>query len=336
MITLSIGIPSYARPKELIDLLDSLYEQTISPNEIIICEDMSPQRSIINAISNSYVDKFKAKGCALKYIENDENLGYDRNLRKIISLSNSDYIILIGNDDVLLPNATEVVLKFIKTNPELNAVSRSILRFDFDVNRPAGISSLSIDDKIFCVKDDNGRDVFRLGAFIGGLIFKVDWAKTIATDKYDGGLYYQIYLMVSAFCTTGIGYIAKPIVGGRFGNPPLFGNSKIENEVHIPGAYAPKARAKMWATVINIYKDADLKYGFNLLTDVYRDLSGRQYFHIYEMYAGTSKKNHDDIRAELLAVGVGHGFIPNTLRFINLFFGGYAKIIYKVIRKIYQ
>jgi glycosyltransferase involved in cell wall biosynthesis len=336
MNKISVGIPAYSRPKELIDLLDSLLEQTTVLHEIILCEDLSPHRDLIRAIASCYFEKFNSIGCRLLYIENSINLGYDANLRKIISNSTGDYIVLMGNDDVLLPNAASEIDGFIESNKGINAISRGILRFEHSIEKPAGISQLSNVNKIYACSLEKSRNIFRLGAFIGGLVFRVDWAKNIETDKYDGGLYYQIYLMAVAFCTTGVGYISTPIVGGRFGNPPLFGNSNTEKSVHIPGSYAPKARAKMWKTVLEIASDIEIKFGVNLLEDIRKDLAGRQYFHIYEMYAGANILKLNEIKNELTRVGVPHSSYAFVFRWVNILFGRYASIFYFAVRKAMQ
>src|SRR5690242_17718573 len=103
----TIGVPAYARTRELSELLRSIYDQSVLPAEITICEDMSPERETIRSIVQEWRRRFEENGCAVNYIENEENLGYDRNLRRVITRSNSSYVMLMGNDDVLLADCIE-------------------------------------------------------------------------------------------------------------------------------------------------------------------------------------------------------------------------------------
>ena len=55
----------------------------------MICEDFAPLRKKVRDV----VTKFKAKSHSqVTYIENDENLGYDGNLRKLIESPGFLYI----------------------------------------------------------------------------------------------------------------------------------------------------------------------------------------------------------------------------------------------------
>ena len=79
----SICIPSYNRPAEIRRLLNSIDTTHVDEVEIVICEDKSPKREEIR----KQVLDFKSKTqYEVNYIENEENCGYDKNLRNLIQI----------------------------------------------------------------------------------------------------------------------------------------------------------------------------------------------------------------------------------------------------------
>lgn len=332
---ISVVVPAYNRPDELVELLRSVLDQTLMPLEVVIVEDRSPMRARIKGICEDYAPLFEREGSCLRYIENEVNLGFDRNLRKCLSAPHGKWALLLGNDDLLLPTAVEEVVKYLSANDVLVA-SRSFLRFDDDVTKPLGVSKISDQDAVFRVASSPSNMIFRSGAFIGGLLFNVDFCRSNETSVYDGTLYYQIYLFSLAFCSKGIGYIATPIAAGRAGNPPMFGASDNEKSIHVPGAYTASGRAKMWQSVLNIVGDVQKKFDVNLLIDVKRELMVRQSFHIFEMNAGAGYCANRDLARELFRIGLFFHPFPFALFCINVVLGGRASIIYGLVRRHFQ
>ena len=76
----SICIPSYNRPEELYRLLKSI-DCKAEGVEVLVCEDKAPKRDKVRAA----VERFKTEtDLYVKYVENEVNCGYDRNLRECI------------------------------------------------------------------------------------------------------------------------------------------------------------------------------------------------------------------------------------------------------------
>lgn len=334
--TITVAIPAYNRHNELAQLLKSIIAQQQAPHEVLICEDCSPEREQIRSVVDSMRSSLEASGCRVTYLENEKNLGYDGNLRRLFREAAGERIMLIGNDDVLLPNAIAVSELFFERNPEVCAASRSFVRFSDDIGRPLGVSRLSNVDQVFSVANAPPRMLFRLGAFVGGLLFNTSWARDQETSRYDGGLYYQIYLMANAFCQRGIGYISEPIVGGRAGNPPLFGAAEVEKDVHTAGAYSPKGRAKMWRAVLTVVRDAEIACEKPLLADVRHELMVRQAFHVFEMNASAGTATLNALREELHLLGLYRHPFPMALYWTVRLFGKRSRYLFQTARSLMQ
>jgi abequosyltransferase len=331
-IEISVGIPAYSRCSELIELLESIYSQTLLPAEITICEDKSPERDEIRAIVESWRSRFETRSCRINYHENDRNLGYDGNLRKVIGVSSSPWVMLMGNDDLLLPECIEIAVRYIKGNPQVQMISRSFVMFEGSLNKRLGVSRLVMDDQVFVAGKSSPAMFFRACGFVGGLMVNQKWGSENATGQYDGSLYYQVYLGALAFCQGGIGYISKPIVASRAGNPPLFGSASPERSVHVPGAYTPKGRADMWASVLRIAEDVGRSYGIDLRSAIKIELEVRQSIHVFEMMAGAGRQRLSELRSEFKKLDLFGHPLPRTLYMIDMVLGSRAKVVFRAMR----
>ena len=333
----SIAIPAYSRVKEFEELLMSIYDMSFLPNEIVICEDGSKERKELSIIGSQWKERFQEKNCNLIFIENETNLGYDANVRKLIEVSSFKWVVLIGNDDLFLKDGLSILNEFTNRNENISMVSRPFIRFSDDINKPLGVSTIDNKENIYSNSNSNSsKMIFRSCGFVGGLVINRDWALPLTTKKYDGSLYYQIYLACIAFCTNGIGYLKSPTVGGRTGNPPLFGSSKSESEIHIPGAYSAKGRAKMWKSVLDISQDIGETYKVDIYKDLKKELMVKQSFHVFEMNVGVGVKELKKLKSELNKIELFDHIVPKFLFSLNCFLGRNALIFYRLIRKIVQ
>lgn len=332
---ISIAIPAYNRVDEFIELLDSVLLQSTLPYEVVVCEDVSPSRFAISQVCADYAVKFNEKNVIFSYFENDVNLGYDANIRKCIEVIKGDWCVLMGNDDILLPNAIEEIERYIDRN-DVSFISRTFVRFT-KVKSPAlGISSICDTDQIFSHLNSSSRYIFRTAGFVGGLVIKKSFALLHSTSKFDGTLYYQIYLAAHAFCNSGIGYISKPIIGGRADNPPMFGSASNHDSFHVPGRYSAKARVHMWLSVLDIALSVGKVYKINLIDDLRYELKFRQSFHVFEMNTSGDKSELNLLKAEFIKADLFYHPLPVFLFYLNYYFGSFSGYFYKFARYLMQ
>ena len=102
-LKISVCIPAYNRPEFLVPLLDSISSQDYTNYEIVICEDSSPLRKQIKDIVLKYSLTFPGE---INYYENKSNLGYDGNIRNLISKAKGEYCFCFINSVILLPRSS--------------------------------------------------------------------------------------------------------------------------------------------------------------------------------------------------------------------------------------
>lgn len=333
--SITIGIPSYQRPDDLDYLMSTIKSLNQYPEKIIIADDNSPDQDKITQIINRYASFFDKNGVEICYIKNSINLGYDKNLKNIINNTRTEYLMFIGNDDAVDPNCISEFKKF-ERKYKLNAYSRSFWRFNHNLDNKFGKSWFHNSDHVFMSNNSTPNYYYRLGAYFGGLIFNAKWAKSKEISHFDGTLYYQIYLMASAFYEGGIGYISYPIVGARIEGVPMFGNSESESGEHSPGQYTAKARSAMWKSIIYISEYIDSIYSVKSRTFIIEELKARMSFHLFESYTSRSIRDLIELCKELHRIKLFIHPIPIFLSILVLLLRSKSIHFFKIIRKIYQ
>jgi hypothetical protein len=329
---LTIAVPVYSRPDELRQLLSSIAGMAVLPGEVLLCEDQSPERQLLSLIALEWQPKLASKGCLLRYVENDENLGYDGNVRNLFARATRTWVMLLGNDDAMLPDAIPAIQRFIAENRGIRMVSRTFVRFSMDIGNVVGVTKLSDCDRVYTRENSRPGMIIRLCGFVGGLIVDREWACRAATDKYDGTLYYQMYLAAEAFCTNGIGYIATPLVGSRAGNAPMFGSASSEKDAHVPGAYSPKARAAMWSGILRICRDVERETSVPMSGSIRWELSGKQSFHVFELVAVQGRRTTIALVREFSRLGLMRHPLPWMLSGLALLMGRHIRYFFGAVR----
>lgn len=227
----TICIPSYNRPAELLRLLQSIDARSHEDDiEIVICEDKSPKRE---EIRNAVTGFINSSSYDIRYIENTENYGYDKNLRTLISYANGEYIIFMGDDDLFIPHALDPYIDFICSHKECGYILRSYE--NVYQNGKKQVFRYFKNEKIFEPGDDSYITMFSRSVFISGFTIKAQYAKDFESSEFDGSLLYQLYLLAEVCrlypsCNCNI-LLTQAIEGGI----PYFGNSASEKGLYTPG-----------------------------------------------------------------------------------------------------
>ena len=110
---LSICIPTYNRPNQIPNCLNSIYISQKNTNlDFEVCVSDNGSSYDVKKIIDQYKDKFK-----IVLNINKENLGYQPNLQKVISIASGEFVWVIGDDDLLTTDALKFVEDlFVKYN----------------------------------------------------------------------------------------------------------------------------------------------------------------------------------------------------------------------------
>ncbi len=96
---ISIVIPFYEGYEFLFETISSCLNQDFPGEiEIIIIDDCSSQSP------NFIIEKFPEKKDCIKFVQNETNLGLMKTNNKALSILSGEFVIFLGQDDILLPS----------------------------------------------------------------------------------------------------------------------------------------------------------------------------------------------------------------------------------------
>ena len=124
----SVAMAVYNGELYLKQQLESILNQTILPDEVVIVDDCSKDASL------SILRDFEKEYPIIKIIENERNLGYILNFRKALSYTTGEIIFLADQDDIWMPNKIEKILDIYKSN-QCSVISSEFILID-DTSNP--------------------------------------------------------------------------------------------------------------------------------------------------------------------------------------------------------
>lgn len=115
---------TYLRPQ-----LQSLAEQTLLPNELVICDDGSSDDTLVE------VERFaRAAPFTVRVMRNIARLGYARNFEKALSLCTGDLVFLCDQDDYWLPSKVLRIVELFAAMPDVQVIQSDMHLADKDLH----------------------------------------------------------------------------------------------------------------------------------------------------------------------------------------------------------
>ncbi len=190
---LSVCIPQYNRCEFLLMALESLRAQTYGNLEVVVSDDGSTDGS--REKIPLYLEQ---SGMTYKYIQQPKNLGYDANLRAVLSEASGDYLFIMGNDDVIPEPGTlaSVAALLAEFRPQLAIGNVIDAETGLVVRRVAHT-------RLMAGGPDRALAMFRPLSCVTGLIFAREAFLRHNTARYDGSVYVQMYLGASIIAAGG-------------------------------------------------------------------------------------------------------------------------------------
>ena len=201
---LSIGIASYNRPVELLRCLESIDTKYTDKIEVIVSEDKSPKQKEIAEVVREFS---KTASFSVRYNTNENNLGYDRNLKKLISLSDAKYICLMSDDDMFNKDSLDELINVLSSEKEYGAVYSPFIFSDSDDKTRFYDKSFE-----FAASEKYAASHIYDSILFSGLIFNVANIKELDAERFLNKNYFQVYLFLTSVYKYGGYYMKTPLI----------------------------------------------------------------------------------------------------------------------------
>lgn len=108
----SLALSTYNGSRFIIDLLDSIKNQTEKINEVVICDDCSTDNTV--QLIKNYIAKYNLEHWIL--LINDINIGWRSNFRKAMDKCQNELIFLCDQDDIWMDDKVEKMHLIMENN----------------------------------------------------------------------------------------------------------------------------------------------------------------------------------------------------------------------------
>jgi len=130
----SIGIPTYNRPKGLVNTLEYLLNQTYKNVEIIISDNCSDEKHNIEQIISGYTAKYDC----IRYYRQPENFGPEKNFEFVLTKATGKYFMWAADDDEWNPKFIEELANLLEKDEQFGFAFCNY-EFIFDLNYLSGV-----------------------------------------------------------------------------------------------------------------------------------------------------------------------------------------------------
>jgi len=231
---LSVALCTFNGDKFIQKQIDSILNQSIIVNEIVICDDASDDKTL--GILNIYQKKYPT---IIKLIKNRISLGTIKNFEKAISLTKGELIFLADQDDIWHKNKVEIMTNFFKENSECKLLFTN--GFLIDENGNSMNSTIwdkwKFDKNIRHVWKNNNnafKDLIINNNKITGatICFHNSLKKYITPIAIPYGYWHDAWFGLHASAQNGLMFIEESLIDYRIHNKQQVGiSSEISHEV---------------------------------------------------------------------------------------------------------
>jgi glycosyltransferase involved in cell wall biosynthesis len=109
---ISVSIPTYNQGQYVEKAILSVYNQTLSPDEIIVSNDCSTDNTM------EVLEQLKSRIPVLKVINQPVNLGINKNVEACLKAASGEFILRLDSDDFLEPEYIAVMADLMEKYPE--------------------------------------------------------------------------------------------------------------------------------------------------------------------------------------------------------------------------
>ncbi|WP_230347047.1 glycosyltransferase family 2 protein [Methylobacillus methanolivorans] len=271
---LTVCIPAYNRAQLLAPLLNSIVQQDFQDFEILICEDGSPERDAIRQVTENFSARYPGR---IRYRENANNLGYDGNIRELVECSRGQFCVFMGNDDLLCPGALSSIADIAQRIDDCGVIVRTYATFDTDPSIHKQVFRYYAEEHVFPAGQSAIAAGYRRSVVIPGMVIKRDAAAGFSTDRFDGTLLYQLYLVGMILAHHSVVFTPNIIALRRDGTPPDFGNSAAERGKFVPQNQTPASSLHFMHGMLDIARYIEIQTGMAVYNAIRADIGAYSY-----------------------------------------------------------
>lgn len=132
-VRISVVIATYNGAEFLVEQLDSIRNQTLPPDELIICDDRSKDDTV--KIAEAYIKEYNMEK-RWHITVNEQNMGYADNFDNVAKQAGGEIIFFSDQDDVWNLEKIEIMTKIMDKHPECKVLCSDYIPWYTGENAP--------------------------------------------------------------------------------------------------------------------------------------------------------------------------------------------------------
>jgi len=190
---LTISIPTYNRSNYLAETLKQLDSELAGCErgkvEVVVSDNASQDAT------ESVVKGFIEAGLELRYLRNNQNIGSDANIAQCFNLAKGSYVLILGDDDLLVDGGLSDLLDELR-GAEYGVACLRAYGFDHDFRKE--YPGEGRNNKSYNKTGAFLADIGPLMTFISGCVINKSLLRGVNANDYCGENLVQVHLVIQA------------------------------------------------------------------------------------------------------------------------------------------
>jgi glycosyltransferase involved in cell wall biosynthesis len=218
MPTLSICIPSYNRSALLVQALNAIYNQltldSLAKVEIIVSDNASSD----NTRDTAAMFHQTHRNLPFSYFCQPRNLGADANIDSLLKSATGDFILLLSDDDILLPGAVDRLLQIIAAQPTVDAIGLNVKPFVKTVDETSQPIRNDSADRLITDRDEALGALGTWITFVSALAFRRTAMRSQGYTHRIGSNFIHSYVFLDVLAQGSCWLTHEPFLATRANN----------------------------------------------------------------------------------------------------------------------
>lgn len=221
-MTLSVALCTYNGERYIREQLESIFNQTMKVDEIVVCDDGSTDNTL--SIIESYASPERPQ---IRIYRNEKNIGPAKNFQQAINLCTGDIIFLSDQDDVWQPTKVSTIVYYFDYHPNIDTIFSNAFLIGDDGEMLKGTLWDYCFDKDVRFLFDAGLefDCFAYGNHATGATIAIR-KKEMPIIEYNPGFLHDHALAILSANNDSLGYIAQCLTKYRIHSGQVCGITK--------------------------------------------------------------------------------------------------------------
>lgn len=223
---LTICIPTFNRKTELRQALESIEKELGASAHVVVSDNASTDAT--ETMCETFGRRNVLK--SFRYCRADQNYGPDWNYLKAVSLADTDYRMILGSDDALMPGAAELLREVIESEVDIAIFSRAL--FDRKFEQMRGVQTFWKSNAPSTIDMSQPRELAAyirsckslagVFSYLSCFVFKQSvWCETERVHQFIGSAYSHVAALLEGITRrkkTMLRVSRDPLVKCRLGN----------------------------------------------------------------------------------------------------------------------